>query len=90
MGATSARKAAQIATNSERVIAIELLAAAQGLDLRAPLEPGPATAAARDRIREVSPHLDEDRSLAGDIDEVQRAIFDGSLTDAVQGSIELR
>lgn len=89
MGATSARKAAQIVINSERVMAIELLAAAQGLDLRAPLEPGRATNAARSRIRELSPHLEEDRSLAGDIDDVQRAIFDGSLIAAVETEVSL-
>ena len=89
MGATSARKAAQIAINSERVVAIELLSAAQGLDLRAPLEPGRATNAARARIRELSAHLEEDRSLAPDINEVQGAIFDGSLQAAVEAEMEL-
>lgn len=87
MGATSARKAAQVAENCERVIAIELLAAAQGLDLRKPLEPGPATGAALRRIRELSPYVDEDRSLARDIEEVRQAIFDGSLIDAVEKEI---
>jgi histidine ammonia-lyase len=89
MGATSARKAAQIALNTERVIAIELLAAAQGLDLRAPLEPGVATGAARARIRELSAYLAEDRSLARDIDDVKSAIFDGSLIDAARAAVKL-
>lgn len=89
MGATSARKAAQVAENVENVIAIELLAAAQGLDLRAPLQPGKATGAALARIREVSPYLDEDRSLAPDIPLTQAAIRDGSLIGAVERVAEV-
>ena len=43
MGMTSARHAREIVANAETVLALEALAAAQALDLRAPLEPGPAT-----------------------------------------------
>jgi histidine ammonia-lyase len=83
MGATSARKAGAIIANTQVVIAIECLAAAQGLDLRAPLEPSPATAAARALIRSVSPVLEDDRSLAEDINAVTGLIRDGSLVAAV-------
>jgi histidine ammonia-lyase len=83
MGATSARKAGTIIANTQVVIAIELLAAAQGLDLRAPLEPSPATAAARALIRSVSPGLEDDRSLADDINLVTGLVRDGSLVAAV-------
>jgi histidine ammonia-lyase len=82
MGATSARKAATILANSEYVIAIEALAASQALDLRAPLEPAPGTAAARDSVREMSASLDEDRSLSEDIDRVRELVRDGSLVEA--------
>ncbi|HEV2755385.1 MAG TPA: histidine ammonia-lyase [Actinomycetota bacterium] len=67
MGATSGRKAAAVLANTEHVLAIEGLAAAQGLDLRAPLSPAPATGAARAALREVSPFLEEDRPLSADI-----------------------
>ena len=83
MGATSARKARSILANSERVIAVETLAAAQGLDLRVPLEPARGTDAARTLVRKVSPHLDEDRSLAGDIDEVASLIRRGEIIRTV-------
>jgi histidine ammonia-lyase len=89
MGATSARKAADVAANVENVIAIELLAAAQGLDLRAPLEPGRATGAARVRLRELSDYVDEDRSLAPDVGRVQEAIRDGTLVRAVEEVVDL-
>jgi histidine ammonia-lyase len=84
MGATSGRKAAMILANSEHVIAIEALSAAQALDLRAPLDPGPATAAARAAIRSVSPFVDEDRSLSDDMTAVRELIRDGSMVAAAE------
>lgn len=87
MGATSARKAAEITGNIEHVIAIEALAAAQGLDLRAPLEPAPGTAAARSAIRQVSPYLKEDRSLAGDIAALRELVAGGGLVAAAEAAI---
>jgi histidine ammonia-lyase len=87
MGATSARRAASILVNTERALAIEALAAAQGLDLREGLAPAPATAAALRAIRDVSPFLDEDRSLAKDIEEVRTLIGEGRLRAAVEDEI---
>jgi histidine ammonia-lyase len=84
MGMTSARRAAAILANTEHVIAIELLAAAQGLDLRAPLEPAPATAAARTHLRTISPTLGRDRSLSGDFVAVRDSMRAGSLLAAVE------
>jgi histidine ammonia-lyase len=84
MGATSARKAGQILANTEHAIAIEFLSAAQGLDLRAGLQPAPATGAALRTIRSVSPMLKEDRSLSDDIGAVRRLMADGELLAAVE------
>jgi histidine ammonia-lyase len=81
MGATSARKALAIAENTENVLAIEALAAAQGLDLRG-MEPAPGTGAARAAVRRVAPTLDEDRSLAPDIARVRALIVDGEIAGA--------
>jgi histidine ammonia-lyase len=85
MGMTSARRAAQILENSERVIAIELLAAAQGLDLRAPLSPAAGTAAALAALRVISPHLDEDRPLGGDIEAARRLMASDEMGRAIEG-----
>jgi histidine ammonia-lyase len=86
MGATSGRKVAAILANSEHVLAIEALAAAQGLDLRAPLAPAPGTAAALGAVREASPFLEEDRPLSGDIGAVRELLADGTLLAAVEGA----
>jgi histidine ammonia-lyase len=82
MGMTSARKAAAVASNTATVLAIEALAAAQGLDLRAPLDPSPATAAVLAAVREISPTVDEDRSLSGDIEAVHDLVAGGALVAA--------
>lgn len=87
MGATSARKALQILANTENCIAIELLTAAQGLDLRAPLTPANGTSAALHTIREISRTVDEDRPLSPDIARVRSLITSGTLMGAVRDAI---
>jgi histidine ammonia-lyase len=86
MGATSARKTYDIVTNTERVIAIEALAAAQGLDLR-DLEPAPGTGAARGAVRSTSPKLEEDRPLSDDITAMTELITSGGFSAAVEDRI---
>ena len=86
MGATSARKAAAIVSNSEFVVAVEALSAAQGLDLRG-LSPAPGTAAARDAVRSLSPMLEEDRSLSEDITAIKGMISAGALLRSVEGVV---
>src|SRR6266536_3627917 len=91
MGNASGLKAWQVLANSERALAIELLAGAQGVEFLAPLEPGVGARAARDAVRELSPRLRDDRSLAPDIEAVATAIRDGSLVAAVEAAAgELR
>jgi histidine ammonia-lyase len=79
MGATAAVHAWQVCHNVERVLAVELLCGAQGVDFLAPLRPGPAIAALHAALREISPHLADDRSLSADIEQVALHIRDGSL-----------
>ena len=91
MGNTSGLKAWQVLANSERALAIELLAGAQGVEFLAPLEPGVGVRAVRAAVRELSPRLQDDRPLAGDIERVAVAIRDGSLVAAAEGEVgELR
>jgi histidine ammonia-lyase len=84
MGMTSARHARDIVTMAELVVAMEAMAAAQALDLRAPLAPAPATSAARAVIREAVPFLGSDRELRPDIDACAWLVREGRLLDAVE------
>ena len=67
MGAWAARKAVRILENAERVVAIEIMAACQGLDFLAPLKSSPPLEAARRAVRRVVPRLVSDRVLSADI-----------------------
>jgi histidine ammonia-lyase len=87
MGNAAGLKAWQVMANAESVLAIELLAGAQAVEFHAPLEPGDGVAATRRFVRSLSPRLDDDRSLTGDIDAVAAAIRDGSLEAAVTDEI---
>ncbi len=84
MGAAAAVKARHAVRNATQVLAIELLAACQALDLRAPLQPGPATGAVRNLVRQVVPNLVNDRILANDIAAASRLIESGEVVRAAE------
>lgn len=67
MGTIAARKAREVVSNSQQVLAIELLCAAQALDLFTDMRAGQGTQAAYTVIRQRIPHLDKDRFLSGDM-----------------------
>jgi histidine ammonia-lyase len=87
MGNAAGLKAWQVLANSERVLAIELLAGAQGVEFLAPLEPGVGVRATHAFVRSLSPRLGDDRPLAPDIETVADSIRDGSLVAAVEAEI---
>ncbi len=79
MGMTAALKARQVVENVRTCLAIELLVAAQAIDLRRPLRPAAKVAEAHARLRAVVPHLDEDRELHRDVEAVCRLVDEGAL-----------
>jgi histidine ammonia-lyase len=81
MGMTAATKLRTIVQNAEYVIAIELLAAAEGLEYRAPLLPGVGVRRGFEIIRRHVPRLAEDRALSADIEKIAKAIRDGEFDE---------
>jgi histidine ammonia-lyase len=77
MGMTSALKLRSIVENAEHLLAIELLAAAEGLEFRRPLKAGLGVEEAYARVRQISPAVDADRSMSSDIALVAAAIREG-------------
>ena len=71
---TSALKLRSIVENAEHLLAIELLAAAEGLEFRRPLRAGAGVERAFAQLRAIAPRLEEDRVLAPDIERVAEAI----------------
>src|SRR6266540_671059 len=87
MGNAAGLKAWQVLANTERALAIELLAGTQAVEFLAPLEPGAGVRAAHDHVRSLSARLHDDRPLAPDIEAVADAIRDGSLIAAVEAEV---
>lgn len=90
MGVTAARHAEMVVSNSEKVLAIELMCAAQGLDCGEQLRPGRGVAAAYESIRSVVPSLSQDRFLAPDIERLEQLVRSGKLVAAVESVRGLR
>jgi histidine ammonia-lyase len=78
MGMTAARRLRPMLDNVRNILAIELLAACQGIDLLAPLRTGTEAQKVCEMVRKVSPKLEADRSLASDIAAVAALIADAA------------
>ena len=85
MGWSAARKLRRAIDGLTRVLAIELLTAARGIELRSPLQPAPATAAAITALRHAgAPAPGTDRWLAPEIDIAVDLVATGALVAAVE------
>jgi histidine ammonia-lyase len=83
MGWAAARKLRRAVDGLTRVLAVEVLTAARALDLRAPLQPAPATGAVRDAVRAAGVGgPGPDRHLAPEIEVVVGLVADGALLRA--------
>ena len=87
MGVTAAHKARAIVSNVERVLAIEILCAAQGREFHAELKAGKGATALRDTVRTRVEPLNADRYLATDIEAVVELLRDGTLVGAVESAV---
>jgi histidine ammonia-lyase len=91
MGSIAARHALTVVANVQRILALELLVAAQALDFRlervaaegATVRPGTGVEEAHRRIRSVVTHLDHDRLQGSDIESAARLVREGALVDLV-------
>ena len=72
--------------NLARIIGIEALTAAQGVEFRAPLATSPALAGAIQEIRNVVPRLTDDRYMAGDLALVETLVAEDRLVRAVEAA----
>lgn len=75
MAPIAARKAQQIARNAAGVIAVELMAAAEGIDYHAPLKTSAKLQDIHRAVREHSPHFTADRYWADEMSALQSAVL---------------
>jgi histidine ammonia-lyase len=90
MGMAAGFKASRILVNAQRVVAAELLCAAQGLEFLKPLTPGRGVGALYHRLRSLSPPvlpLTTDRPPAPDLERLARAVAGGELDPEALGLI---
>ena len=87
MGTIAARQAREILENVRNILAIEILAAVQGIDFLTPLLPGEGTLAVHKAVRMLVPHLEEDRVLTPDILAVCEGLRDGSIIGAAENAV---
>jgi histidine ammonia-lyase len=74
MGWHAGRKLRKVVDNLRRVIAIELVTAARGIEMRTPLKPGPATGALLAKLRKEVPGVGPDRFLAPELEAAERLL----------------
>ena len=85
MGWSAARKLRRSVDALSRVLAIELVVASRGIQLRAPLEPAPATKAVIDALAAVGNVAPgPDRFLAPDLEAAHLAVLDGAVVTAAE------
>ncbi|MES2936089.1 MAG: histidine ammonia-lyase [Pseudomonadota bacterium] len=79
MATHAARRLARMLENTGRIVAIELLAAAQGIEFLRPLKSSPVLEGVLRRVRVISPAMMQDRSLAPDIEAVYQLLARGGI-----------
>jgi histidine ammonia-lyase len=79
MGALAALKARTVVENASQVVATELVCAVQGLEFHRPLRSTDALEDAVARVRSYVPRVEEDRSLAGELEGLATALRGGEL-----------
>jgi histidine ammonia-lyase len=82
MAPIAGRKAGQIARNAAGVVAVELIAGAQGIDCHAPLKTSERLQSIHAKVREHSPHLVSDRYWADEMVALQGAVLAGKIGSA--------
>lgn len=90
MGVIAAQKARQILENTESIVAIELLCAAQAVDFRGSRKLGEGTKIAYATIRRITSAIKEDRVLSEDIEKLRQTVRKRIIIDAVEKQLETR
>ena len=83
MACHAGRRLGEMSRNLAGILGVEALSAAQGIEYRAPIETSAALRSVIERIREVSPTLENDRDVSGDIAAVTELVAEGPLAASV-------
>ena len=86
MGSISGRKALKVVENVEKILAIELMNAAQAFDFQQPLHSGSVINALYDFVRTKIDHAETDRVFAYDIETAHQIILSGKMMEISRSS----
>ncbi|MDW7694259.1 histidine ammonia-lyase [Flammeovirgaceae bacterium SG7u.111] len=84
MGSIGARKALRVIENTERIVGIELMCAAQAMDYHRPLQSGKIMEAVHAHVRSKIPHIEEDQLMSGFLEAAVEMVRNGELPKIVQ------
>ncbi len=87
MATFAARRLQPMLHNTAHIVAIELLAAAQGIEFLRPLQSSPVLEGVLRQVRSISPAMMQDRSLAPDMQAMQKLVIDGGIGAALDAQI---
>jgi histidine ammonia-lyase len=87
MATFAARRLQPMLKNTAHIVAIELLAAAQGIEFLRPLQSAPGLEGVLRLIRSVSPAMMQDRSLARDMEAIHHLVAAGDIGHAIEAQI---
>ncbi len=87
MGTVAARKAREILENTRKVLAMELLAACQGIDLRGKKKLGKGTEIAYNIVREHVQTIEEDKIMYKEIDTSEQIIISNEILEEIEAKL---
>ncbi|WP_258101246.1 histidine ammonia-lyase [Marinoscillum pacificum] len=84
MGSIGGRKALKVISNTEQILGIELMCAAQAMDYHRPLKSGEKMEEIHALVRESVPHIEKDQIMTGFMDSTKELVHSGKLTEAMK------
>lgn len=84
MGSISGRRVNEVIGNVEKILAVELVCAAQAFDYRRPLKSAPVLESCHGEVRQVIDHAETDRVFAHDLEKARKLIASGRLVEAAE------
>ncbi|MBN2656506.1 MAG: histidine ammonia-lyase [Spirochaetales bacterium] len=88
MGAISGRRVNEVISNVEKILAVELVCAAQAFDYRRPLKSAPVLESCHHTVREIIDHAEVDRVFAHDLEAARELIASGKLVETAEKASE--
>lgn len=84
MGSISGRRVNEVISNVEKILAVELVSAAQAFDFRRPMKSAPVLESCHSAVREVIDHAEVDRVFAHDLEAARKLISSGKIVETAE------